>query len=81
MEPERAAGESSGINPTAPTVGESVRDVDGVPLPMAPAGGFMADAIRFSVREGRLRSESLKRLSEDVLEEDMPGEKRPQKDP
>ncbi|KAL0667749.1 hypothetical protein Bca4012_030453 [Brassica carinata] len=81
MEPERAAGESSGINPTAPTVGESVRDVDGVPLPMALAGGFMADAIRSSVQEGRLRSESLKRLSEDVLEEDMPGEKRPQKDP
>ncbi|KAF2586668.1 hypothetical protein F2Q70_00035176 [Brassica cretica] len=79
VEPERAFGESGGMNPAAPEGGEPV-SVERGASDTAPTGGFMADAIRSDVREGR-ESRSLKRLSEDVPTEGTPEEKRSQRDP
>ncbi|XP_048599663.1 meiosis-specific protein ASY2-like [Brassica napus] len=79
VEPERAFGESGGMNPAAPEGGEPV-SVERGASDTAPTGGFMADAIRSDVREGR-ESRSLKRLSEDVPTEGAPEEKRSQRDP
>ncbi|KAL0847652.1 hypothetical protein Bca101_020898 [Brassica carinata] len=74
IESERAIGESSGIGLTAPGGGESFRNKDGVPSPVALATGFMEDVIRSSVRPGS-------RPSEDALVEEFLGQKRSRKNP
>ncbi|XP_013639627.1 PREDICTED: uncharacterized protein LOC106344875 [Brassica oleracea var. oleracea] len=79
VEPERAFCESDGMTPAAPEGGEPV-SVERGASDTALTGGFMADATRSVVREGR-ESRSLKRPCECVPTEGAPEEKISRRDP
>ncbi|KAL0756162.1 hypothetical protein Bca101_093830 [Brassica carinata] len=76
VEPKRAFGESDGITPAAPEGGEPV-SVERGASDTAPTGGFMADATRSGVREGR-ESRSFKHPFEGVPMEGVPTEGAPE---
>ncbi|KAF3609894.1 hypothetical protein DY000_02048530 [Brassica cretica] len=79
VEPERVFCESDGMTPAAPEGGEPV-SVERGASDTAPTGGFMADATRSVVREGR-ESRSLKRPCECVPTEGAPEKKISRRDP